>query len=118
MRALGFMVPPALYLIQHIIFSRSSSQMGRANAWPIIAAMNDEEPFRDRALGEFVGDSVRPGISAFNADAPITIRGTATSPRPASFRRTINLAPKELLVWCHYDPQQTPVTTSLFDADA
>jgi hypothetical protein len=57
--SLSSRVSPLLNLVRNVIGVRTKEQMARVDAWGIVAAMEDEHPFGDRAACHLPGDAMR-----------------------------------------------------------
>jgi hypothetical protein len=82
-----------LHHVCGVISLRAQREMSRIDTGRVIATMHHAHPFRDRAIGEFVSDSVRPSALILVTERPITLVSGSTSPYPARIR-LINLRPK------------------------
>ena len=79
-----------------VIRSCTQPEVRRVNAQSHIAGVANQHSFRDRTMGQLVGEAVRPCHMALtDTESPVPIRHFTGLPYPA-VARSINLRPKAL----------------------
>lgn len=97
---LGVSVWPVSLLsdhVRHVVAVRPEKQMGRINARPVVAVVENPKAVRDRADEKLIGDSMRVKDLAASArpDLPVTAVSQSAGPGDATRRRLLaNVAKK------------------------
>jgi hypothetical protein len=96
-RQLRSSVAALLGHVGQVVSVRTDEEMRRITAGPVVARVADERVRRERAVGQFIGHSMRSALATAYAHSAVSGSGEPGSPFPACIRSAfVNACPEAI----------------------